>query len=100
MPAVLGNHNTAELRAAWHQGRKELFYPYGQTYVQTLGEQDSWIVPMICFVTIRRHSRPGVAAVDAHAPRGSHGNAVHDRPAPLEVRWNLFAAFLGTGNST
>jgi hypothetical protein len=31
---------TPELKAAWQQGRKELFYPYGQTYVQTLGEQD------------------------------------------------------------
>jgi hypothetical protein len=31
---------TPELRAAWQQGPKELFYPYGQTYVQTLGEQD------------------------------------------------------------
>jgi peroxiredoxin len=29
-----------ELKAAWQQGRKELFYPYGKTYVQTLGEQD------------------------------------------------------------
>jgi hypothetical protein len=31
---------TPELRAAWEQGRKELFYPYGKTYVQTLSEQD------------------------------------------------------------
>jgi peroxiredoxin len=31
---------TRELKAAWLQGRKELFYPYGKTYVQTLGEQD------------------------------------------------------------
>jgi peroxiredoxin len=31
---------TPELRAAWQQGRKELFHPYGKTYVQTLGEQD------------------------------------------------------------
>jgi peroxiredoxin len=31
---------TSELRAAWQQGRKELFYPYGKTYAQTLGEQD------------------------------------------------------------
>ena len=31
---------TQELRAAWQQGRKELFYPYGKKYVQTLGEQD------------------------------------------------------------
>jgi peroxiredoxin len=31
---------TPELKAAWHQGRKELFYPYGKTYIQTLGEQD------------------------------------------------------------
>jgi len=29
-----------ELKTAWEQGRKELFYPYGKTYVQTLGEQD------------------------------------------------------------
>jgi peroxiredoxin len=29
-----------EVRAAWEQGRKELFYPYGKTYAQTLGEQD------------------------------------------------------------
>jgi hypothetical protein len=29
-----------EVKAAWQQGRKELFYPYGKTYVQTLGEQD------------------------------------------------------------
>jgi hypothetical protein len=28
---------TPELKAAWQQGRKELFYPYGKTYVQTLG---------------------------------------------------------------
>jgi len=31
---------TPELKAAWRQGRKELFYPYGKTYLQTLGEQD------------------------------------------------------------
>ncbi len=31
---------TPELKAAWQQGRMELFYPYGKTYVQTLGEQD------------------------------------------------------------
>ena len=30
----------AEFRAAWQQGRKDLFYPYGKSYVQTLGEQD------------------------------------------------------------
>lgn len=29
-----------DLRAAWAEGRKERFYPYGKTYVQTLGEQD------------------------------------------------------------
>ena len=29
-----------ELKAAWQQGRKELFYPYGKTFAQTLGEQD------------------------------------------------------------
>jgi peroxiredoxin len=28
-----------ELKAAWQQGRKELFYPYGKTYVQALKEQ-------------------------------------------------------------
>jgi hypothetical protein len=31
---------TPELRTAWQQGRKDLFYPYGKTYPQTLGEQD------------------------------------------------------------
>ena len=31
---------TPELKAAWQQGRKDLFYPYGKRYVQTLGEQD------------------------------------------------------------
>ena len=31
---------TPELKAAWQRGRKELFYPYGKTYIQTLGEQD------------------------------------------------------------
>jgi peroxiredoxin len=30
---------TPELKAAWLQGRKDLFYPYGKTYLQTLGEQ-------------------------------------------------------------
>jgi hypothetical protein len=31
---------TPEPKEAWQQGRKELFYPYGKTHVQTLGEQD------------------------------------------------------------
>ena len=31
---------TPELKEGWQQGRKELFYPYGQTYAQTIGEQD------------------------------------------------------------
>ena len=31
---------TPEMKAAWSDGRKELFYPYGKTYAQTLGEQD------------------------------------------------------------
>jgi peroxiredoxin len=30
---------TPELKAAWQQGRKDLFYPYGKTYAQTIGEQ-------------------------------------------------------------
>jgi hypothetical protein len=29
-----------EMRAAWKDGRKELFYPHDKTYAQTLGEQD------------------------------------------------------------
>jgi peroxiredoxin len=29
-----------ELKAAWEEGRKELFHPYSKTYVQTLIEQD------------------------------------------------------------
>jgi peroxiredoxin len=31
---------TPELKAAWELGRKEQFYPYGKTYVQTLREQE------------------------------------------------------------
>ena len=29
-----------DLRESWKQGRKELFYPYGKTYLQTFMEQD------------------------------------------------------------
>ena len=31
---------TPELKDAWQQGRKEIFYPYGKTYLETLREQD------------------------------------------------------------
>jgi peroxiredoxin len=31
---------TPEMKAAWSEGRKELFYPYGKSYAQTLVEQD------------------------------------------------------------
>ena len=31
---------TPEMKAAWQQSRKELFYPYAKTYAQTIGEQD------------------------------------------------------------
>jgi peroxiredoxin len=31
---------TPELKAAWQQGQKEMFYPYGKTYSQTLGDRD------------------------------------------------------------
>jgi peroxiredoxin len=30
---------TPEMKAAWEQGRKDLFHPYGKTYIQTLAEQ-------------------------------------------------------------
>jgi hypothetical protein len=33
------NITISELKAAWQQGRKDLFYPYGKTYAQTIGEQ-------------------------------------------------------------
>ena len=29
-----------ELKAAWEEGHKDLFYPYGKTFLQTVGEQD------------------------------------------------------------
>jgi hypothetical protein len=29
-----------ELKAAWQQGRKELFHPYGKANLQTLSEQN------------------------------------------------------------
>jgi peroxiredoxin len=31
---------TPELRTAWEQDRKELFYPYGKTFLQTLAEEE------------------------------------------------------------
>ena len=31
---------TPELKTAWKEGRKELFHPYGKTFVQSLREQD------------------------------------------------------------
>jgi hypothetical protein len=31
---------TPELKEAWQQGRKDMFYPYGKTYAQILAEQD------------------------------------------------------------
>jgi peroxiredoxin len=31
---------TSEMKAAWKEGRKDLFYPYGKTYAQTWSEQD------------------------------------------------------------
>jgi hypothetical protein len=36
---------TPELKAAWQQGRKEVFYPYGKTFVQTLIEGD-WSIEL------------------------------------------------------
>lgn len=29
-----------EFKAAWAEGRKEMFYPYGKTFIQTLREED------------------------------------------------------------
>jgi peroxiredoxin len=34
------NITTPEMKQAWQEGRKELFYPYGKTYAQTIHEQD------------------------------------------------------------
>lgn len=31
---------TTELKAAWAEGHKELFHPYGKTYVRTLAEPE------------------------------------------------------------
>jgi peroxiredoxin len=31
---------TPEMKAAWQAGHKDLFYPYGKTYAQTISEQD------------------------------------------------------------
>ena len=30
---------TPEMKAAWQQGRKELFYPYGKTFAQSIREE-------------------------------------------------------------
>ena len=34
------NITTPEMKAAWQQGQKELFYPYGRTYAQIIAEQE------------------------------------------------------------
>ena len=31
---------TPKMKEVWQQGRKELFYPYGKTFAETLSEQD------------------------------------------------------------
>ena len=31
---------TPEMKQAWQEGRKDLFYPYGKTYTQTIREQE------------------------------------------------------------
>lgn len=31
---------TPELKTAWQEGRKELFYPYGKTYAQTISQAE------------------------------------------------------------
>lgn len=30
----------SRLKAEWEAGNKDLFYPYGKTYAQSIGEQD------------------------------------------------------------
>ena len=37
---LAGDITTPEMKRAWQEGRKELFYPYGKTYAQTIHEQD------------------------------------------------------------
>jgi len=39
MPAGLGHHH-ARTQGSLAAKRKDVFYPYGKTYAQTLGEQD------------------------------------------------------------
>jgi peroxiredoxin len=31
---------TPEMKTAWQEGRKEVFYPYGKTFAETIREQD------------------------------------------------------------
>ena len=35
----IGTSQRANSKKAWLEGRKELFYPYGKSYIQTLGER-------------------------------------------------------------
>jgi peroxiredoxin len=39
VPTRLG-YRHARAKAAWQEGKKELFYPYGKSYAQSIGEQD------------------------------------------------------------
>ena len=52
---------TPELKAAWQQGRKELFYPYGKTYAQTLG--GTGLGPDREFRSLKRSGVPACRAV-------------------------------------
>jgi len=53
---------TPEMKAAWQQGQKELFYPYGKTYAQTIAEQEQKEVERLHYrgkVKVRRKKGTG-----------------------------------------
>ncbi len=51
---------TPELKAAWKEGRKELFYPYGKTYTQTLANRIKICVPNPPLITNLRAPHPSL----------------------------------------
>ena len=79
---------TPELKAAWQQGRKDLFFPYGKTYVQTLGEQD------------RAGIKPNAGFADGHpaefSPPRSAASPVSMLRGALETAPEEMGAAVGT----
>jgi pimeloyl-ACP methyl ester carboxylesterase/peroxiredoxin len=80
-----------EMKAAWQQGRKELFYPYGKNYAQTISEQE------------QRNGYRLQTGTSGRSFRRTNANILMNRPTSLAMPGGLvwmWAAFvLMSGNA-